>query len=222
MKIIEYKKVTIQVGENNLLKDIDFELNANQFVFITGKIGSGKTSFLKTIYAQKPIKQGSAYVLGFNLNRITNKQIHLLRRRIGYVFQEYNFLKDRNIYENFAFVLEAMGWKERKQIYERIVEVSEKVQMSDKLEAMPYELSGGELQSLAVARSILNYPNLILADEPTGNLDEIAAQRVVKLLYSLISPECSVVFVTHNHQNFEYVSNYSHFRIENTNLTKIV
>ena len=221
MKLIEYKQVSIPVKEKEVLKEVDFELYAGNFVFLTGKIGTGKTSFLKSIYAQIPIFSGSAFVMGFNLKNIKNKEIHLLRRKIGYVFQNYNFLNDRNIYENLKFVLQATGWKDKNKIEDRINEVLEIVGMLDKKESLPNEISGGELQTIAVARSILNYPNLILADEPTGNLDEQSAQKITKLLSSLVNESCSVIFVTHNPQNFEYVNNFEIFSIKNHLITKI-
>jgi len=220
MKLIEYKQVTIPIKDVEILKNVDFELYAGQFVFITGKIGSGKTSFLKSIYAQIPIISGSAFVMGFNLKNIKSKEIHLLRRKIGYIFQNYNFLNDRNIYENLKFVLQATGTKDKNKIDNRINQVLEMVGMLDKKNAQPKEISGGELQCIAVARSILNYPNVILADEPTGNLDEQSAQKVTKLLASLVNNNCSVIYVTHNSQNFEYVKNYSIYSIDNQKIVK--
>jgi cell division transport system ATP-binding protein len=221
MKLIEYKQVYLPIKDIEILKDVNFELYANQFIFLTGKIGTGKTSFLKSIYAEIPIISGSAFVMGFNLKNIKNKEIHLLRRKIGYVFQNYNFLNDRNIYENLKFVLQATGWKDKNKINDRITEVLEKVEMTSKKDNLPSEISGGELQSIAVARSILNYPNLILADEPTGNLDEQSAKKVTKLLSNLVNESCSVIYVTHNSQNFENVNNFQIYNIQNQQLTKI-
>lgn len=221
MKLIEYKQASIPVKEKEVLKEVDFELYTGNFVFLTGKIGTGKTSFLKSIYAQIPIFSGSAFVMGYNLKKIKQKEIHLLRRKIGYIFQNYNFLNDRNIYENLKFVLQATGWKDKNKIDDRINEVLEKVGMIEKKNCFPTEISGGELQTIAVARSILNYPNLILADEPTGNLDEQSAQKITKILSSLVNNNCSVIYVTHNSQNFEYVSKYEVFKIQNQLITKI-
>ncbi len=213
--LINISEAVIQVQNVKLLKDVNFKLNENEFIFLSGKIGSGKTSFLKTIYAELPVNKGNVLILDYNLKKIKNKEIPFLRRQIGYIFQDFKFLNDRNIYENFKFVLEATNWTDDAKIDARIKEVVEEVEMSNKISAMPYELSGGEIQRLALARAILNNPKIILADEPTGNLDEESVIYVTKKLAEQVEKGCSVIFVTHNKHTFDLVPNAKIVKIEN-------
>lgn len=198
VKLIEYKNVSVKISQNKVLENINIDVYSNQFVFLVGKIGSGKTTFLRSIYAQIPINYGSAYVLGYNLRKIKRADIPFLRRKIGFIFQENKFLEDRNIYENLKFVLLATGWTDEVKINKKIDEVLDYVGQKDKKNSFPQELSGGELQSISVARALMNNPQLILADEPTQNLDNGSAMNVLKLISSVLSEKTAIIFVTHN------------------------
>ncbi len=197
-KIIQYKNATINVEKREILKNFDFELKKGDFIFLTGKVGSGKTTFLRTIYADYPVaKAEKAVVFNKNLLKIRRKSIPLVRRQIGFIFQDFKFLNDRNIKSNFEFVLRATGWTNEDAINKRIDEVLSEVGMTEKKQAMPYELSGGERQRISIARAILNKPALILADEPTGNLDEETGDYILRKLYELSKNDTAVIFVTH-------------------------
>ena len=161
----------IRQQKNTILKNVNIDIASGEFVYLIGKVGSGKSSFLKTLYAELPLEYGKAEVAGFQLKKIKKSQIPLLRRKCGIVFQDFKLLIDRNVYENLEFVLKATGWKNKKAIRERIETVLTKVGMSDKQAKMPHQLSGGEQQRIVLARALLNAPPLILADEPTGNID---------------------------------------------------
>lgn len=221
MKLIEFRNVEIPIKGNELLKNVDFELEAGKFVFLTGKIGVGKTSFLKSLYAELPINSGSAWVLGFDISRLKDNEIPELRRKIGFIFQDFSFLNDRNIYDNLKFLLEATGWRDNQKIDKRIKDVLESVGMTHKILAKPFEVSGGELQSISIARSILNSPYLILADEPTGNLDEESSKNIVKLLLNQVNEQCSVIFVTHNYNVIQMVDNADVYKIEDKKMLKV-
>jgi cell division transport system ATP-binding protein len=220
-KIIKFENVDISIKERILLKNIDFYLEKGEFSFVSGKIGIGKTTFMKSIFAEIPIKSGKAIVLKYNLRKIKNKHIPLLRRQIGFIFQDFKFLNDRDIYNNLRFVLLATGWANDEKISERIDEVLQEVQMQHKKQSMPYELSGGEQQRVALARAMLNYPKLILADEPTGNLDEESSIYVTQKLSELSLNGTAVLFVTHNKNLFDLVPNKNVYKIENFSLLKI-
>jgi cell division transport system ATP-binding protein len=180
------------------LNDINFELHKGEFVYLIGKVGSGKTSFLKTIYGELDIYSGEAEVMGYDLCNIKQKHIPELRRRLGIVFQDFQLLTDRTIHANLEFVLRATGWKNKLDIHTRIEEVLEQVGMSGKGYKMPNELSGGEQQRIVIARAILNKPELILADEPTGNLDMETGRRIVELLKEISAQGSAVLMITHN------------------------
>ncbi|MBQ8520501.1 MAG: ATP-binding cassette domain-containing protein, partial [Bacteroides sp.] len=180
--LIRYKDVRIQQQGTDILEDINLELNKGEFVYLIGKVGSGKTSLLKTLYAELEVHSGEAEVMGYNMKSIKRKHIPELRRRIGIVFQDFQLLTDRTVYANLEFVLRATGWKNKREIDYRIEEVLEQVGMTGKGRKMPNELSGGEQQRIVIARAILNKPELILADEPTGNLDVETGRRIVELL----------------------------------------
>lgn len=170
-EIVTYSNVELHRKELIVLKGVDFSLQQGEFVYLIGKVGSGKSSLLKSMYAEIPVASGSASVLGFDLNNLRRKDIPSLRRQIGIVFQDFQLLTDRSVYENLRFVLEATGWKYKEDIDRRIEEVLAEVGMLNKSYKMPHELSGGEQQRIVIARAILNRPRLIIADEPTGNLD---------------------------------------------------
>lgn len=196
--IIKYSDVEILRKEHVVLKHVDFELNRGEFAYFIGKVGSGKSSVLKTIYGEVPVNSGSARVFDFDLSTLKPSKIHLLRRRIGIVFQDFQLLTDRSVNENLRFVLAATGWKDKEEIDKRISEVLERVGMSTKSYKMPHELSGGEQQRIAIARALLNSPELILADEPTGNLDPETAEQIVEMLHEISKAGTAVIMATHN------------------------
>ena len=196
--LIRYQNVSICQQGLQILEDINFELNKGEFVYLIGKVGSGKTSFLKTVYGELDIESGEAEVMGHNLCTIKQKHIPELRRRLGIVFQDFQLLTDRNVYANLEFVLRATGWRNKVDIDMRIEEVLEQVGMSGKGYKMPNELSGGEQQRIVIARAILNKPELILADEPTGNLDVETGRYIVELLKDICSQGSTILMITHN------------------------
>lgn len=196
--IVKYSDVEILRKELVVLKHVDFELNRGEFVYLIGKVGSGKSSVLKTIYAEVPVNSGDARVFDFDLSVLKPSKVHLLRRRVGIVFQDFQLLTDRSVYENLRFVLAATGWKNKEEIDKRINEVLERVGMSTKSYKMPHELSGGEQQRIAIARALLNSPELILADEPTGNLDPETAEQIVEMLHEISKSDTAVIMATHN------------------------
>lgn len=197
--MIKYSGVDINRKEHIVLKDVSFQLAEGEFVFLIGRVGSGKSSLMKTIYGEVPVHNGSAEVFEFNLSNIKRKQIPYLRREIGVVFQDFQLLTDRSVYENLRFVLHATGWKNRKEIDARIEEVLNEMGLQNKAYKMPHELSGGEQQRVVIARALLNKPKLILADEPTGNLDPRTASEIIENLYQISQTGTTVVIATHNH-----------------------
>ncbi len=197
-KIIEYKKVEITRKELIVLKNVDFSLEEGEFVYLIGRVGSGKSSLLKTMYAEIPVTEGSARVFDYDLLSIRRKNIPMLRRRIGIVFQDFQLLTDRSVYDNLLFVLKATGWKSKQEMDDRIESVLRSVGMTNKSYKMPHELSGGEQQRIAIARALLNKPELILADEPTGNLDSSTGKQIMELIHRISSEGTAVVMATHN------------------------
>ena len=205
MTIIDYDNVSIERAERLVMKNVSFQVEDGQFWYLVGRVGSGKSSLLKTMYADVRIPEGDkAEVLGFDLLNIKKKEIPMLRRKIGIVFQDFQLLQDRTASANLRFVLEATGWKNREEIDARIEEVLKAVGMEKKSYKMPHELSGGEQQRIVIARALLNKPQLILADEPTGNLDPQTGYQIVQLLHRLSQEEgTGVVMATHNMQMVE-------------------
>lgn len=196
--IISYKDVEIDIQAQIILSEVNFELQPGEFVYLTGKVGSGKSTFLKTIYGEADIRSGSAEVLGYNMKDIRQKDIPTLRRRLGIVFQDFQLLTDRTVYDNLRFVLRATGWKNRNETDNRIREVLAQVGMENKGYKMPNELSGGEQQRIVIARAILNKPDIILADEPTGNLDVETGRKIVELLRDICTQGSAIIMTTHN------------------------
>lgn len=203
MSIISYNDVEILRKELVVLKHVTMSVEAGEFIYLIGKVGSGKSSLMKSMYAEIPIYTGTANVLDYNLVNINKKDIPFLRRKIGIVFQDFQLLTDRNVYSNLRFVLEATGWKNQEEIDTRIEEVLTQVGMLNKSYKMPHELSGGEQQRIVIARALLNKPVLILADEPTGNLDPETGEQIVARLHKIASEGTAVIMATHNLQLVE-------------------
>ena len=191
------EKQLLQQGEL-ILSDLNFDINAGEFVYLIGRVGSGKSSLLKTLYAELQLIEGEGYVAGFDLRKLKRREIPMLRRRIGIVFQDYQLLTDRNVFMNLYYVMKATGWKNESEIRKRIDEVLKVVSLEAKGYKMPFELSGGEQQRLVIARALLNRPRLLLADEPTGNLDPLTAEGIIRLFQEIARQGCAVVMSTHN------------------------
>lgn len=201
MPLVNYKNVTVNRQDKTVLKDITFTLQPSTFYYLIGKVGSGKSSLMKSMYCDVPVSSGDeADVLGFNLLDIHSKEIPFLRRKLGIVFQDFQLLQDRSVYSNLEFVLKATGWHDKSEMQQRIAEVLKEVGMSNKNYKMPHELSGGEQQRIVIARALLNRPKLILADEPTGNLDPHTGFQILNLLHGLVDSGHTVLMATHNHQ----------------------
>ena len=202
--IISFRNADILNGEATVIYGLNMDVYPGDFVYIVGKVGTGKTSIIRTIIAENSLEQGEGEACGFQLNGISQKDIPFLRRKMGVVFQDFQLLMDRSVEDNLRFVLEATGWKEEEKIAARITEVLEAVGMGRKAHKMPFQLSGGEQQRIAIARSLLNDPQVIIADEPTGNLDNETADGIMQLLTRInIEKGTAVVMVTHNRQIFE-------------------
>lgn len=199
--LIDYAKVNIYQGDELILKDADFNVGEGEFVYVIGKVGSGKSSLLKTVYGELDLfsdETEKADVLGRDIVTIKRKDIPALRREIGIIFQDFKLLHDRNVFKNLEFVLKSTGWKSAEKISERIDNVLTQVGMADKKDKCPHELSGGEQQRIAIARAMLNTPKIIIADEPTGNLDPETADNIVSLLHDITETGTAVVMSTHN------------------------
>jgi cell division transport system ATP-binding protein len=197
--IISFSDVSIFIYDYLVLKDVNFNVNKGEFVYLIGRVGSGKTSLIKTINAEIPLQKGESIVAGFNLQNIKTNQIPLLRRKLGIVFQDFQLLTDRTVNDNLSFVLRATGWKNKNEIERRITEVLERTDMHHKGYKMPHQLSGGEQQRVVIARALLNDPEIILADEPTGNLDPETSEGIMKILFEISQAGRAVVMATHNY-----------------------
>lgn len=199
--LVDYQKVNIYQGSELILKDVEFSVDTDQFIYIIGKVGSGKSSLLKTMYCELDIpKQETqkAEVLGRDLLTLKRRDIPALRKEMGIIFQDFQLLHDRSVFKNLQFILHSTGWKSNKDINNRIEQVLSDVGMSDKKDKYPHELSGGEQQRIAIARAVLNTPKIIIADEPTGNLDPETANNIVELLRKITESGTSVIMSTHN------------------------
>lgn len=198
--IIDIQNANIYQGDNLVLQDVNLQVNKGEFVYLVGKTGTGKSSLLKTLYGELPLKEGEATVVGYNLKGMTWKTVPYLRRNLGVVFQDFQLLTDRNVHENLKFVLKATGWKDDKLMNEKIADVLEKVGLKSKGFKMPFEMSGGEQQRVDIARALLNSPKLILADEPTGNLDPETSDEIMNLLIHIAKDYgTAVLMATHDY-----------------------
>lgn len=198
--IISLENVSIYQQSNLVLENVNFQIKDNEFVYLIGRVGSGKSSLIKTLYAELPLKQGTGNVAGFELHKLKKSQIPYLRRKTGIVFQDFQLLTDRNIKNNLLFVLNATGWTNKLEMQNRIEQVLTLVQLTDKINKMPHQLSGGEQQRIVIARALLNTPEIILADEPTGNLDPESSDIIMNLLIEIQKNDTAIVMATHNYQ----------------------
>lgn len=202
--IISFKDADIVNGEAIVIYNLDMDVYPGDFVYIVGKVGTGKTSIIRTIIAENPLTKGSGVACGFKLNGIKDKEIPYLRRKMGVVFQDFQLLMDRSVEDNLSFVLKATGWRNEDEMSKKIKQVLESVGMERKAHKMPHQLSGGEQQRIAIARALLNEPAVIIADEPTGNLDNETADGIMQLLTGINKEKgTAIVMVTHNRQIFE-------------------
>ena len=199
-KIIYFDKIRIKLNDKKILNNINLDIIEKDFIYLIGKTGSGKSSILRAIYADLPVKQGEAKVLGYDLIKIKRREIPNLRRKIGIIFQDFKLLPDRSVSKNLEFVLKATEWKKKEKIEERIDNVLEQVKMNDYKNRLPNELSGGEKQRVSIARALLNKPKLVLADEPTGNLDPATSLEIMNILNSINSQGTSIIMATHDYQ----------------------
>jgi len=200
LPVLSVTQATIFQGENPVLSDVTFSVEQHEFVFLIGRTGSGKSSLLKTLYADLPLKSGLSEVVGYSLSEIKNKEVPFLRRKIGIIFQDFQLFTDRSVHENLSFVLKATGWTDPILIKERIGEVLLQVGLLEALNKMPHQLSGGEQQRVVIARALLNNPSILLADEPTGNLDPDVADGIFKLFQDINKKGTAILMATHNHE----------------------
>lgn len=220
-QVISLKNCTIKQQEKEVLSSVNLELNENDIVYLIGRTGTGKSSILKLLYGELLLKEGEGFVVGFDLLTLGKKDIPMLRRKIGIVFQDFQLLTDRSIYENLAFVLKATGWKDKALIDIRINEVLAIVGLEKKLQTMPHALSGGEQQRVTIARALLNKPQLILADEPTGNLDPETSEEIMRVLMAIAQEQkTAVLMATHD---MSLVEKFPHrvMRVENNTVKEV-
>ncbi|MDR2776273.1 MAG: ATP-binding cassette domain-containing protein [Tannerella sp.] len=197
--LVKLENIEVCQEENIVLSNASLTLNKGEFIYVIGKVGSGKSSLLKSLYCELPVRKGKAYVAGYDLRKIKRREISYLRRKLGIVFQDFQLLIDRSAIKNLEFVLKATGWKNRNEINRRTSDVLEQVGMPNKGYKMPHELSGGEQQRIAIARALLNTPEIILADEPTGNLDPETSGQIMQLLHDICLRGTAVIMTTHNY-----------------------
>jgi cell division transport system ATP-binding protein len=197
-QLISYKNVEICQEEQIILRDVNLDVTSGEMIYLLGRVGSGKSSLMKTLYAELPVEGDRADVLGYDLLTIKRRDIPYLRRKVGVVFQDFQLLSDRNVEDNLLFVLQATGWKDKQLMRNNIHDVLLQVGMAEKAYKMPHQLSGGEQQRVVIARALLNAPGLILADEPTGNLDPETGRGIMELLYSISQAGMTVIMSTHN------------------------
>ncbi len=197
-ELIKYRNVEICQDEQIVLADVNLSIASGEMVYLLGRVGSGKSSLMKTIYGELPIEGTEAVALDYDLLKLRRREIPYLRRKVGVVFQDFQLLSDRNVEDNLMFVLKATGWKDKRAMKSNIMDVLKQVGMAEKAYKMPYQLSGGEQQRVVIARALLNAPGLILADEPTGNLDPETGRGIMELLYSISQAGMTVIMSTHN------------------------
>ena len=197
--VLEYKKATINITEEKSIKNINFSIAENEFIYLIGKTGSGKSSILRTMYADKNLSEGDLKIFDIDLKKIKKKEVPFLRRKIGIVFQDFKLLPDRTVSKNLEFVLRATNWKTNIKIQERIIDVLKKVELEHLKDKYPNALSGGEKQRISIARAILNEPKLILADEPTGNLDPATSESIMNLLLEINESGSAIIMATHDY-----------------------
>lgn len=197
--ILSFSNATIYQGKTSILHQVNVDIKQGEFIYLIGKTGAGKSSFMKTLYADLPLQEGEGYIVGFDLHNLKDSKIPFLRRKIGVVFQDFKLLPDRNIYENLRFVLRATGWKNASEIDARIDEVLKLVGMNAYAQKMPHQVSGGEQQRVAIARALLNDPELILADEPTGNLDPQTSVEIMEVLKEINQNGRTILMATHDY-----------------------
>lgn len=201
--LVDLQQVSIFQGDNLVLSDLNVQLRKGEFVYLIGKTGSGKSSLLRTLYADLPLKQGEITIAGYQLSGIRTREIPFLRRKLGIIFQDFQLLMDRNVEENLRFVLKSTGWHSKPEMDMRIDEVLTKVGLSTKKHKMPHQLSGGEQQRLGIARALMNNPQVIIADEPSGNLDPETTAEILQLLLDIAASGCAVLIATHDLTLFE-------------------
>lgn len=218
--IIRLDNVTISQRELTILKDVSFKVERGEFIYLIGKTGSGKSSILKALYAENPIKNGIATVSNFSLVKIKRKNILALRRKLGIVFQDFQLLSDRSIADNLEFVMKATGWKDKKKMKAKVDELLVKVGMGNKGYKFPHQISGGEQQRIAIARALINDPELIIADEPTGNLDPETTYEIMKILFEISSNGKAVIIATHDYDMMGKFPSRT-FRCENESIAEI-
>ena len=218
--IVDLREAAIFQKDQLVLSNVNLKVCKGDLVYLVGKVGSGKSSLLKSLYAEIPLKLGEGSVAGFDLKKIKRKKLPYLRRKLGIVFQDFQILSDRSVFENLQFVLRSTGWTKSKEIKARIVEVIEKVQLENKIYKMPHELSGGEQQRVVIARALLNDPDLILADEPTGNLDPETSEQILKLLIEISHNGRAVIIATHDYPLIEKFPS-TIYKCDNTELIEV-